>query len=201
MRSDSVGVELYDYGFWDDLKPVMERAWAGMKELSRKTFVFTNPHSEEFVVRRYPENIAGCTGISHHRHITQLLAEALEKGKLKSKKTSKTRVSFHDPCYLGRGLDVYEEPRAVLTALAGVELVEMARNRKSSYCCGARSVGSYFPDHATYMAKERLAEFEATGADILITACPHCKESFQKASPEGKKERIVDIVEFVDRRV
>jgi Fe-S oxidoreductase len=193
------GSSLYDYGLWDELQPVMEANWAKMKDLNGKTFVFTNPHCEEFVARRYPENITGCAGINH-QNVSQLLLEAFRSGKLKSKKKDKIRVSYHDPCYLGRGLGVYDAPREVLGALEGVELVEMARNRKSAYCCGARSIGDYFSDHSGEMARERIREFGATGAQLLITACPYCRDNLRKALPDEEKDRVRDLVELVDER-
>ena len=109
-------------------------------------------------------------------------------------------MSYHDPCYLGRGLGIYEPPRTVLSLLVGVTLVEMERNRENSFCCGARAVGSYFPDIIKWTAKERLKDFEATGADLLITACAYCKENFQKVLPEKDRNRVKDITELVDER-
>ena len=192
------GSTLYDYGFWDQLQPLMKANWEGMKTHRNKEFIFVNPHCEEFVVKRYPENLPDCEGIAH-RHISQVLAEAFKEGALKSRKGRKIKVSYHDPCYLGRGLGVYDAPRDVLAALDGVELVEMTRNRKSAYCCGARALGNYFTNHSGEMANERMAEFEATGADILVTACPYCTENFRRV--DGKKGRVKDLVELVSELV
>jgi heterodisulfide reductase subunit D len=199
-EAECCGSSFYDYGYWDELKPVMEANWDKIKGLGSKTFVFFNPHCEEFIARRYPEIIEDCKGISN-KHISQVLAAAFKDGKLKSKTKNTITVSYHDPCYLGRGLGIYDAPREVLAALDGVKLVEMTRNRKSAYCCGARSLGGYFPDHSRKMAKERIAEFEATGADILITACPYCRENFRKVAAVGKENQIKDLVEFVEERV
>jgi hypothetical protein len=70
-------------------------------------------------------------------HFTELLLDAFNEGKLNSKKMAKVKVSYHDPCYLGRGLGLYDAPGQVLGHLKGVELVEMKRNREQSLCCGA----------------------------------------------------------------
>ena len=83
--------------------------------------------------------------------------------------------------------------------LNGVELVEMKRNREQSFCCGARGLGSYFEDFSKRTAKERINEFLETKADLLITACPYCKEIFQKVLGK-EKERVKDLSEFVDER-
>jgi Fe-S oxidoreductase len=196
----SCGSTLYDNGFWDELGPLMEADWDRIKPNKEKTFVFTDPHCEEFIIKRYPENLADYTPIKHE-HISQYLSDALREGKLQSKGKDQIKVSYHDPCYLGRGLGVYDAPREALSLLKGVELIEMPRNRSDSFCCGARVVGSYFADHGKAMAKERLDEFYSTEAELLITACPHCREQFRKHVSDGEKNRIVDLVEFVDGRV
>lgn len=193
------GSTLYDLGFWDGLESLIEENWEKMLAYKNKTFVFINPHCQEFVVRRYPETIPESKGIKT-QHISQLLAKALKTGKLKSKKTAKIKVSYHDPCYLGRGLGIYDAPRQVLSALQGVELVEMERNRENSFCCGARVVGNYFHEMSEWTARERLKDFEATGADLLITACGYCKENFQKVLPEKDRGRVKDLSELVDER-
>ena len=194
------GSTLYDLGFWDQLKPLMEANWEKMKPVRDKNFVFVNPHCQEFISKRYPENVEGFTAIKQ-QHISEIIAGALKSGKIKSKKGDAVKVSYHDPCYLGRGMGIYETPREVLAALKGVELVEMPRNRKASYCCGAKATGEYYASQAEYTAKERIKEFNATGADLLITACPYCKDNLSKVLPEADKDKVVDLSEFVNGRV
>lgn len=190
---------LYDIGFWEELEPKVKAAWAKMKPLKNKDFIFTSPHSQEFIVNRYPELIAGYTPVNA-RHISQVLAEAFRDGRLKSKNTGGVKVSYHDPCYLGRGLNIYDAPREVLGNLEGVELVEMARNREDSFCCGAGVLGEYIPGLAEDTARERLKEFEATGADLLVTACTRCREAFQKVMSAKDRQRVRDLTELVEER-
>jgi Fe-S oxidoreductase len=193
------GSTLYDFGFWEQLEPLAKANWAKMKTFKDKRFVFINPHCQEFIVNRYPEILPEYSSINN-QHISQLLTDAFQKGKLKSKKTDRVKVSYHDPCYLGRGLKIYDAPREVLSALDGVELVEMVRNRENSFCCGARVLGNYVPNLSKNTAKERIKEFKATGADLLITACAYCKDNFQKVMPEKDRGRIKDLTEFVNER-
>jgi Fe-S oxidoreductase len=193
------GSTLYDFGFWDQLAPLVEGQWKAMKELNGKTFTFLNPHCQEFIQKRYPEIVSDYTPVKG-QHISQLLAEAFKAGKLKSKNGAAVKVSYHDPCYLGRGLGIYDAPREVIAALSGVELVEMERNRVNSFCCGARTLGNYMPDMPEWTAKERIKEFEATGADLLVTACPYCKDNFRKVLPDEDKGKVIDLVELVDQR-
>jgi len=193
------GSTLYDFGFWEQLEPLVMANWAKMKALKDKKFIFINPHCQEFIVNRYPEIISDYSPVNN-QHISQLLADAFKTGKLKSKNTGKVKVSYHDPCYLGRGLKIYDAPRDVLATLDGVELVEMQRNREDSFCCGARTLGNYVPGLLEDTARERLREFESTGADLLITSCAYCKDSFQKVMSEKDKGRVKDLTEFVDER-
>lgn len=191
------GSTLYDFGFWEHLEPLVKAHWEKMKGIKDKTFVFINPHCQEFIVKRYPEILPDYTSINN-QHISQLLADAFKKGKLKSKRTDKVKVSYHDPCYLGRGLKIYDAPREVLASLDGVELVEMVRNRENSFCCGARALGNYVPNLSEDTARERIREFETTGADLLITACAYCKENFQNVMPGKDKVKVKDLIEFVN---
>jgi heterodisulfide reductase subunit D len=193
------GSTLYDFGFWEQLEPLVKANWEKMKPQLEKEFVFINPHCQEFIVNRYPEILPDYSPVSN-QHISQLLADAFKNGKLKSKNTGKIKVSYHDPCYLGRGLGIYDAPRDVLAALDGVELVEMERNREDSFCCGARALGDYIPNLSEDTARERVREFEATGADLLVTACAYCKDSFQKVMSEKDRGRVKDLAELADER-
>jgi Fe-S oxidoreductase len=192
------GSTLYDLGFWEQLEPLIKTNWKKMKDVIDKKIVFMNPHCQEFIVKRYPENLPDYKSI-RHQHFSQLLTEAFKGNKLRSKKSDKVKVSYHDPCYLGRGLRIYDAPREVLSFLHGVDLVEMERNRENSFCCGARAMSNYFSDMSEVTARERLDEFRATGAERLITACPYCKEIFQKVLGK-EKEIVTDLIEFVDDR-
>jgi heterodisulfide reductase subunit D len=193
------GSTLYDFGFWEQLEPLAKANWEKMKVLKDKRFVFINPHCQDFIVKRYPEILPDYSSIND-QHISQLLADAFKKGRLKSKKTDKIKVSYHDPCYLGRGLKIYDTPREVLASLDGVELVEMARTKGNSFCCGARALGNYVPNLSKDTARERIKEFKATGADLLITACAYCKDNLQKVMPGKDKDKVKDLMEFVDGR-
>jgi heterodisulfide reductase subunit D len=192
------GATLYDFGFWDQLPALVEEKWRRVKSLGRKTFFFLNPHSQEFMTNKYRKIIDNFPGFKG-KHFTEFLLEAFNKGELKSKRMSEVKVSYHDPCFLGRGLGIYEAPRQVLGHLNGVELVEMKRNREQSFCCGARGLGNYFEDFPAGTAKERIKEFAATEADVLITACPYCKDIFSKVMG-AKTNRVRDLTEFVYER-
>ena len=193
------GSTLYDYGFWDQLPGLVESKWKKIKGFGNRKLLFLDPHCQEFMTNKYSKIIDTFNGFKG-QHFSELLLDAFNKGKLKSKKMKKIKVSYHDPCFLGRGLGIYDPPRQVLAFLNGVKLIEMKRNKEQSFCCGARGLGNYFKDFSKGTAQRRINEFLETGADILITACPYCKEIFGKVM--GKEEnRVKDLVEFVDERV
>jgi heterodisulfide reductase subunit D len=193
------GSSLYDFGFWKELPKLVESKWEKMKKSKNKSFLFINPHCQEFMTKEYPEILPAFKGVKT-QHFSELLAEAVEKGTLKGKKGGKVKVTYHDPCSLGRGLGIYDAPRAVLTGLSGVELKEMHGNKDASFCCGSRALGKYHPEFSTETAKKGIQKFKETGADILITACPYCKQAFQGALPDEDKKKVMDLIEFVEER-
>ena len=129
-------------------------------------------------------------------HSLELVAELIESGHIKLKKPVKAKVTYHDPCHLGRYTGVYDAPREILEAIPGVELVEMPRNRANAFCCGAGAgVRTAFPEFAGWVAGERVREAESTGAEMLVTACPFCEQNLGEACGPGM--RLADILELV----
>jgi Fe-S oxidoreductase len=115
----------------------------------------------------------------------------------------KFKVTYHDPCHLGRHMNLYEIPREVISKLPGVELIEMKRNRENAWCCGAGGgVKSQFSDLALDIAKDRINEAIDAGADILTTSCPFCIGNFIDAyndleSKLQDKIKVIDIIDFI----
>lgn len=133
------------------------------------------------------------------QHIIEYVLELIESGRLELGAAVEGRVTFHDPCHLGRHNKLYEQPRRILRSIPGLELVEMDRNREDARCCGAGGgVKTAFPDLAEKISGMRVEDAERTGADILTTSCPFCYQSL-KASIEakGSKLRMMDIMELV----
>ena len=133
------------------------------------------------------------------RHTSEFILDMLEDGKIEFKNTEK-KVTYHDPCRLGRHLGIYEEPRRVLE-LTGTKLIEMERNKTNAACCGLNAwVGCNTFSRA--LRVNRLDEACRTGADILITACPKCLVHFncllKKHPPTlGVPEvKIIDLTAF-----
>jgi Fe-S oxidoreductase len=112
-------------------------------------------------------------------HATQLLSRLLKKKVVTFESEVKVRAAYHDPCMLGRWCEVYEQPRRLLAALPGFEMLEFQRNRENSWCCGAGGgVKAGKPELAAWTAAERMEEAKAVGAEAVVTACPHCEGNF-----------------------
>ena len=113
-------------------------------------------------------------------HTIQYLTRLLEQGKLEFKQPVEKVVTYHDPCHLGRASGVYDEPRRIMEAIPGLELVEMPRNREYSRCCGAGGgLKAGYPDIQNKMAQERVREALETGAQELVSCCPFCFQGLQ----------------------
>jgi Fe-S oxidoreductase len=107
-------------------------------------------------------------------HSSEFLTDLIANGKIKFDGKIPKKVSFQDPCRLGRHMGVYDAPRKLITSIPGVELVEMGRNRENAICCGV-SAWMNCSRHSKQMQIERLMEAKGTSADLLVTACPKCQ--------------------------
>ncbi len=145
--------------------------------------ITTDPHAFNAIKNEYP-----AIGICHPvKHYTQFLIEKFDQLEPLLKHEVKATVTYHDPCYLGRANEVYEEPRALLKAIAGVELVEMSHHHATSLCCGGGGGGMWMDGFQWEKAKARLSEWRvreaiAAGADILAVACPYETPRFEDAA-------------------
>ena len=128
-------------------------------------------------------------------HMTEFLA----KQDLKPKSLGDVKVTYHDPCHLGRHMGVYDAPRNIMKAIKGLELIEMPRNRVNSMCCGAGGgYKSQFNNFAVRIASDRVREAEATGAEYLVTSCPFCVTNLsQGAQAIGSKIKVVDVSDIL----
>jgi Fe-S oxidoreductase len=166
--------------------------------LGVRKIVTLSPHSYNAFKNDYP--LFG--GIFEVLHYTQLLQQLIEGGRLNPFGGMPARVTYHDPCFLGRWNAEYDAPRRVLQAIPGVTLVEMERNRESSLCCGGGG-GNFCMDllggSPDSPSRRRVREAFATGADILAVACPKCLTILEDAvKVEGLDDRLVvkDIAEI-----
>lgn len=158
----------------------------------RKILV-ASPHCYHTFVREYPELMVRFEVV----HLSQLLRELLASGRLRPARRLERRVTYHDPCYLGRHHGIYDEPREVIERL-GAELVELPDSRAQSLCCGGGG-GRIWMDtpRGERFADLRVEQARATGASLLATACPYCITMLSSSVEEDDPLRIVELVELV----
>jgi len=138
-------------------------------------------------------------------HSSQLLLELIKEQRIKFTKELNKRVTYHDPCYLGRHNGIYDEPREVLRSIPGLELVEMLDSRENSLCCGGGGGGIWMEvKKEERFADIRLQQALATGAEVLAVACPYCMCMFKDSQlrvDKGEAIEIRDITELVQEAV
>jgi Fe-S oxidoreductase len=116
------------------------------------------------------------------RHVTEIYAEHLAKGSLRPTRTIERRVTYHDPCYLGRYNDIYDAPRDVLRALPGLELVEMPHHRETSLCCGGGGGGIWIDTpKGKRLSDIRVLEALGVEATVIAAACPYCVQMLESS--------------------
>jgi Fe-S oxidoreductase len=157
--------------------------------------VVISPHCYDVFENHYPQVAETFIPM----HYTQYLAQLTSDGRLKFPGTLKEKITFQDPCYLGRHNGEYEAPRKVLAAIQGVEIVEMPDNRSDGLCCGGGGGRMWLETvNAERFSNLRVQDAEKTGAGILATACPFCivcLEDSAKSLALGKL-RVMDIAEI-----
>ncbi len=168
-------------------------------ELGVKKVVTLSPHAYNAIKNDYPK----FGGSFEVKHYTQLLAELVSQGRIDVAKGLSARITFHDPCLLGRHNEEYDAPRNVLKSLPGVELIEMDRYRENSFCCGGGG-GNFATDFLGGGVKAanriRVREALSTGAEILAVACPTCatmlEDALKSEEAEGKI-KVMDVAGLV----
>ncbi len=131
-------------------------------------------------------------------HTVQFLRRLLEQRKLRFVNPVEKVVTYHDPCHLGRAAGVFDDPRVIMEAIAGLELVEMPRNREYSRCCGAGGgLKSGYPDIQNRMAQRRVKEAEDTGAQELVSACPFCYQGLQVGITATNSDLVMRDITFL----
>jgi len=196
-EEDCDGNEVYMLGEMGLFKELANKNAQKFKELGVKKIVTLSPHAYNSMKNKYPR-----LGDFEVLHYTQLLLEMIREGKIRLSEL-KAKVTYHDPCFLGRYNGIYDAPREILKTIPGIELIEMKRTRENSFCCGGGS-GNIVMDllgrSAESPSRIRVREAYETGAEILAVACPSCMVMLDDAvKDEGLEGKITvkDIAELV----
>ena len=178
----------------ETFKKLAEYNAAQIKEAGVKKIVFSCPEGYRTFKLDYPNYVdLGC----EVQHISELLEEKIGENGVKFKEIKK-KVTYQDPCRLGRHLGVYDAPRKVLGSIPGIQLVEMKHNGPESICCGT-SAWTNCDSYSNMLRVERLSEAVETGAELLITACPKCQTHFRCAmTDKGEEHRTTPKIEVMD---
>ena len=163
-----------------------------------KKIIASCPHCFNTIKNEYP-SLGGNYDVIHH---AELLEHLVTSGKLVPGSGYTGKVTYHDPCYLGRHNRIIDEPRTVLSAIPGVEQVEMRRCKERGFCCGAGGARMWLEENiGKRVNMERMDEALGTGADVVSTACPYCMIMLDDAvRANGKEEsvRVLDLSQLVE---
>ena len=212
-RESCCGGRAYQMGYQGDFLNQAKNNIAMIKKAGVETLITTcSDGYHAFKVLYDKFNLKGSLEVLH---ITEYLARLIKEGKLKPTRKVAMKITYHDPCHLGRlgepwihwegkpipghqrrfdppkefrrgTYGVYEPPRDVLNSIPGIKLTEMERIKEYTWCCGAGGgVNESNPEFSLWTANERIKEAEATGAEAIVTACPWCEKNFNDAIQES----------------
>ncbi len=162
-----------------------------------KKIVTTSPHSFNTLKNEYPE-LGGKYEVVHH---TEFIKTLIDDGRITidKKMYAGKRITFHDPCYLGRANNVYEAPRDLIKEL-GVDFVEMKRNKSNALCCGAGGAQMFKePEKGTKDINiERTEDALEVEPDIIATGCPFCNTMLTDGIKNKEKENTIEVLDIVE---
>ncbi len=162
-----------------------------------KKILVSSPHCYHTFTNEYPEFRVNFEVV----HISQYLFELLSEGRLSLKGEYPKKVTYHDPCYLGRHNGIYDEPRGVLTKIPGLDLQEMPESRSDSLCCGGGGGRVWMETlKAERFCDLRIEQAIGVGAEVLATSCPYCitmLEDSRLTTGVEEKIEVKDITEII----
>ena len=162
-----------------------------------KKILVSSPHCYETFKNEYPEFMVNFDVI----HITEYLFELMNAGRLEFTKPFEKKITYHDPCYLGRHNDIFDEPREVLKKVPGLSLIEMSETRIDSLCCGGGGGRVWMETQkGERFGDLRIDQAIEVGAELLVTSCPYCITMFEDSRitmGADEKIEIRDITEII----
>ncbi|MFZ0229574.1 MAG: 4Fe-4S dicluster domain-containing protein [Mycobacterium sp.] len=178
---------------------------AGVARGSGKKVIASCPHCFNTISREYPQ-LGGNYEVIHH---TQLLAHLVADGKLTPVNTVDEKITYHDPCFLGRHNKIYTPPRQIIDAVPGTQAEEMHRCKGKGFCCGAGGARMWLEERTgKRINEERIEEALALDPDTVSTACPYCMVMLgdavnaKKAAGQAKESlEVIDVSQLLIRAV
>jgi len=181
------------------------------KELAEQNIInFKDAGVEQIITscagcyRTWKDTYPNKFGLTHEievKHLPEFIRSKLKTGELKFNKDVNMKITYHDPCHIGRHMGIYKAPRDVLEQIPGIELIEMTRNRHNAWCCGSGGgVRSAFKELSTFAAKERIEEAKETTAEAIVSCCPFCLNQF-KNNIENNDIQALDLSELIRKTI
>ena len=171
------------------------------KEMGVKKVVVSSPHCYHTFKNEYPK-LGGDFEVAH---FSQYLLELIKEGRLSFSREINKKVAYHDPCYLGRHNDIYDEPREVLRNIPGLELVELPYCRENSLCCGGGGGRIWMETKSGERFSDiRIEQALEIGTSVLAVACPYCILNFNDSvvtSDRGDVIEVRDISELAQEAI
>lgn len=160
-----------------------------------KKVIVSSPHCYHTFKNEYPEFMVNFDVV----YISQYVLELVNEGRLELKEQFSKKVTYHDPCYLGRHNGIYDEPRDLLKKVSGLELVEMEAHGKNSLCCGGGG-GRIWMDtpQEERFSNIRLKQAREVGAQVLATSCPYCITNFEESRLNLEYEDVLEIKDITE---
>ncbi len=185
------GFPLIGAGMPDKIKALMDHNLEAVERIGAKKIVFTCPSCYHTWKHLYKPDV-------EMYHASQMVNQMI-KDKQISLKEIKAKVTYHDPCDLGRNSGVFEEPREALKAIPGIELVELPHNRQLSMCCGGGgNLEMVNADLAGKVAQMKIDEILSTGADMVVSSCQQCLRTIStRARKQNVDLKVKDLTELI----
>jgi heterodisulfide reductase subunit D len=134
-------------------------------------------------------------------HLPEFIHSQMKKNEIKFENKFNMKITYHDPCHIGRHMGIYDPPREILNNIPGIELIEMPRNKQNAWCCGSGGgVRSAFKDLSSFAAKERIKEAKETTSEAIISCCPFCLNQF-KANIIDNEIKAFDLSEIINKTI
>jgi Fe-S oxidoreductase len=161
-----------------------------------EAIITISPHSAHMFKKVYPRYGLKIPAF----HYIEFLHDLIEKEKRKMAKAVDDEVTVHDPCYLGRYLKIYEEPRKILSSIPGLKIVEMNEAKENAVCCGSGGGRHFLDIHGDRLSHYRIMQAAETGAKTLVAPCPFCIQNFEDSVKTKKLSlNIKDVIELVNQ--
>jgi Fe-S oxidoreductase len=193
------GKPFHTYGFMNEFEQHARKVAALFKEKNIKRIIVLNPVCLYTFKVLYPQFVEDFNNIDV-KHISEIIAENLDKWADRAFFNTLTRVTYHDPCYMSRYMDLTQPPRTVMTSIRNIKLIEPRFAGKDTYCTGDGGIEITHPTSASKMALTRVRMLLETNPDKIVTACPACITMIKlgiKLLESKNRVKVIDLIDLI----